>query len=96
MEHLHINDDGPEALSLEQMPDEIIGHLLYYLSPEDNLFNVQFVSRRFYRLVNTPLLWKYYCRTSLKYWNPHHRLKERVAAPARDQLETALYPQKWA
>lgn len=91
MEHLQIKDDEPEALSLEQMPDEIIGHLLYYLSPEDNLFGVQLVSRRFYRLVNAPLLWKYYCRTSLKYWSPHHRLEERLAAPAQRTNWKRLY-----
>ncbi|GFP55081.1 hypothetical protein TASIC1_0004070600 [Trichoderma asperellum] len=91
MEHLQIKDDEPEALSLEQMPDEIIGHLLYYLSPEDNLFGVQLVSRRFYRLVNAPLLWKYYCRTSLKYWSPHHRLEERLAAPAQKTNWKRLY-----
>lgn len=91
MEHLQINDDGPDALSLEQMPDEIIGHLLYYLSPEDNLFGVQLVSRRFCRLVNEPLLWKYHCRTSIKYWSPHHRLKEKLAAPAQKTNWKRLY-----
>jgi F-box protein 21 len=89
MERLQINDDRPDAMSLEQMPDEIIGHLLYYLSPEDNLSGVQLVSRRFHRLANEPLLWKYHCRTSIKYWSPHHRFKKRLAAAAHKT------PWKW-
>ncbi|KAM0456864.1 hypothetical protein ACHAPV_007155 [Trichoderma viride] len=94
MEHLHslhINDDGPAALSIEQMPDEIIGHILYYLSPEDNLSGVQLVSRRFYRLANEPLLWKYHCRTSIKYWSPHHRFQKRLAAQVQKTLWKWLY-----
>lgn len=72
------------VLSLDQMPDEIIGHLLYYLSPYDNLYNVQLVSHRFYRLANEPLLWRHHCRSSFKYWNPRHRFYKRAAALAQE------------
>ncbi|KAL7905696.1 hypothetical protein GGI35DRAFT_471570 [Trichoderma velutinum] len=75
------NDGG---LSLDQMPDEIIGHLLYYLSPYDNLYNVQLVSHRFYRLANEPLLWRHHCRSSFEYWNPRHRFYKKAAALAQE------------
>ncbi|KAL7923204.1 Transglutaminase-like superfamily domain-containing protein [Trichoderma austrokoningii] len=91
MEHLRINDNRPDALSLERLPDEMIGHILYYLSPEDNLHGVQLVSRRFYRLANEPLLWRYHCRTCIKYWSPHHRFEQRVAAAAQKTYWKWLY-----
>ncbi|UKZ76103.1 hypothetical protein TrVFT333_003799 [Trichoderma virens FT-333] len=75
-------NDG--VLSLNQVPDEIIGHLLYYLSPHDNLCNIQLVSRRFYHLANEPLLWRHHCRSSFKYWNPRHRFYEKTAALAQE------------
>lgn len=81
---MHNHDSGrTAALSLEQVPDEIISHLLYYISPFDNLDNVQLVSHRLYRLANEPLLWRHHCRTSFKYWNPHHRFHEKLAALAQ-------------
>ncbi|KAH6606227.1 hypothetical protein Trco_005380 [Trichoderma cornu-damae] len=76
-------DNGGRA-SLHQVPDEIISHLLYYISPQDNLYNVQLVSRRFYRLANEPLLWRYHCRSSFKHWSPRHMFPEKIAALAQE------------
>jgi F-box protein 21 len=73
-------DSRAAALSLDQVPDEIIGHLLYYVSPDDNLSNVQLVSRRFYHLANEPLLWRHHCRSSFKYWSQQHRIYDKIAA----------------
>ncbi|KAK3320066.1 hypothetical protein B0T19DRAFT_433759 [Cercophora scortea] len=68
--------------SLNDCPDEIIRHILSYVSPEDNLASFQRLSRRFHHTGNESLLWKYYCRTSFKYWNPEHQIREKLAAPA--------------
>lgn len=68
---------------LDQIPDEIIQHLLYYVSPEDTLHNFQLLSRRFRHLANEPLLWKYYCRSTFRFWHSEHdfrsKLKQRAS-----------------
>ncbi|KAH6891009.1 Transglutaminase-like superfamily-domain-containing protein [Thelonectria olida] len=70
-------------MSLDQIPDEIVHHLLYYVSPEDNLANVQLLSRRLRHIASEPLLWRYYCQHGFKFWNPEHnlpgKLKERAS-----------------
>jgi F-box protein 21 len=65
-------------MALDQMPDEIFQRLLYYVSPEDNLLNFQLLSRRLNRLANEPLLWRYHCRNSFKYWSPDHQFHEKL------------------
>ncbi|KAM0261319.1 hypothetical protein ACHAQJ_002350 [Trichoderma viride] len=79
------NYDGSRvtASSINQVPDEIIGHLLYYISPDDNLSSVQLVSRRLYYLANEPLLWRHHCRSSFKYWSPQHRFHNKIEALAQ-------------
>lgn len=59
-------------MSFANIPDEIIHHLLHYISPEDNLGSFQSLSRRFYRLATEPLLWRYHCRSSFQYWHQDH------------------------
>ncbi|KAH7154861.1 Transglutaminase-like superfamily-domain-containing protein [Dactylonectria estremocensis] len=70
-------------MMLDHVPDEIIHHLLYYVSPEDNLSSFQLLSHRSNRLANEPLLWKYHCRSTFRFWNPEHgflrRLTERAS-----------------
>lgn len=68
--------------SLEDVPDEIIRHILLYLPPEYTLASFQLVSRRYHHLANEPLLWRFHCQSSFRYWNPEHRLDERLAALA--------------
>ncbi|KAK3305534.1 uncharacterized protein B0T15DRAFT_555780 [Chaetomium strumarium] len=68
--------------SLEDIPDEIIRHILLYLPPEDAFGSFQLVSRRFYHLASEPLLWKWHCQSSFRYWNPEHRFQEKLQALA--------------
>ena len=70
--------------SLDDVPDEIVRHILLFVSPEDNLRNVQHLAKHLNHLANEPLLWRYYCRTSYKYWAPEHRLSQKLAARASD------------
>ncbi|ROW01782.1 hypothetical protein VPNG_07809 [Cytospora leucostoma] len=64
--------------TLESVPDEIIRHILEYLSPEETFANIQLVSKAFNRVANEPLLWKYYCLASFRYWDEEHHLSEKL------------------
>ncbi|KAL2258361.1 hypothetical protein VTK26DRAFT_8362 [Humicola hyalothermophila] len=68
--------------SLEDIPDEIIRHILIYLPPQDALINFQLLSRRFHHLANEALLWRWHCQQSFRYWNPDHRFQEKLTALA--------------
>ncbi|EAQ92168.1 hypothetical protein CHGG_00403 [Chaetomium globosum CBS 148.51] len=68
--------------SLEDVPDEIIRHILLYLPPEHTIQSFQLVSRRYHHLSNEPLLWRWHCRSSFRFWHPEHRLSEKLAALA--------------
>ena len=69
-------------VSLDAFPDEIIRHILSFVSPEDTLSSIELLSHRFHHLTNEPLLWKHYCRASFTYWHPDHRLQEKLGARA--------------
>ncbi|KAL2139854.1 hypothetical protein VTI28DRAFT_4617 [Corynascus sepedonium] len=68
--------------SLEDIPDEIIRHILLYLPPEHTLESFQLISRRYHHLVNEPLLWRWHCQHSFRFWSPEHRLQEKLKALA--------------
>ncbi len=70
--------------SLEAVPDEIIRHILYFVSPEDNLANIQLLSRRFHSLANEPLLWKYHNRASFRYWASKHQFARKLTSLASE------------
>lgn len=59
-------------MSLDKVPDEIIQHLLCYVSPADNLRSIQVLDRRLHRLANEPLLWRLHCIRSFSFWHPRH------------------------
>lgn len=54
------------------LPVEILSLIFHYVSPEENLSSLQFVSRQFNHVANEPLLWRHYCQHSLRYWDPRH------------------------
>lgn len=70
-------------MSFNDLPDEIIQHLLYYVAPSDTLESLQFVSRRLKRLADEPLLWRYHCEMSFKYWHTRHQYDEKLRQPAQ-------------
>ncbi|KHO01072.1 F-box protein [Metarhizium album ARSEF 1941] len=59
-------------MSLDQVPDEIIQHLLHYVPPQATLQSFQLLCRRFHRLANEGLLWRFHCRSTFRYWHPDH------------------------
>ncbi|KAK5653532.1 hypothetical protein OQA88_8791 [Cercophora sp. LCS_1] len=64
--------------SLVNFPDEIIRHILEFVSPEDNLRSIQLVSRQLHHVANDALLWKYYCSHSFLYWDPKHQFHRKL------------------
>lgn len=77
--------------SLNDFPDEIIRHVLWFVSPEDNLGVIQALSRRFYHLGNESLLWRHYCRISFTYWHPDHDIESKFAAVPASVAWKALW-----
>ncbi|KAJ0276829.1 hypothetical protein COL940_008067 [Colletotrichum noveboracense] len=69
-------------LSLAQVPDEILLQILHYVSAEDTLLSVHPLSRRLHHLANEPILWRYYCLHSFKYWHPEHQFRDKLLEPA--------------
>lgn len=70
--------------SFDQLPDEIITHILNYLAPEETLTTVPRLSKRFHRIADTQLLWKLYCETSFRYWHPEHDIAQKLRNKASD------------
>ncbi|KAJ4421518.1 hypothetical protein N0V85_000168 [Neurospora sp. IMI 360204] len=73
--------------SLDRFPDELIRHILLYVSPEDNVLNIQPVSRRFYHIANEPLLWRYLCRNAFTFWRPEHYFFAKLSDPRPTTIE---------
>ncbi|KAI1773755.1 hypothetical protein F4818DRAFT_421656 [Hypoxylon cercidicola] len=69
---------------IDSLPDEIVHHILLYVSPEETLSKIALLSKRFNRVAQEPLLWRFYCKASFKYWDSGHRFKERLAGNVRD------------
>lgn len=64
------------------VPDEIIRHILQYVSPTETYETIPLVSKRLQRVANESLLWKYYCQISFRYWNAEHRFREKLETRA--------------
>ena len=77
--------------NLESLPDEVLQHILFYISPHDVLLNTQRVSKRFNRLACEPLLWRYHCRTQFKYWDSDHRIRQKFLGNVGDVDWKNLY-----
>jgi F-box protein 21 len=71
-------------LPFGDIPDEIIRQVLSYISPDDAVISVQFVSRRFRRLANEALLWRHHCQISFQVWDHHHQFRQKLTLPAAD------------
>ncbi|KAI1826355.1 hypothetical protein F4861DRAFT_498031 [Xylaria intraflava] len=77
--------------SLVALPDELLHQILRHTAPEQALRSVALVSRRFNRLTEERLLWKYYCKTSFRYWQTSHRFWDKVRGNLHDVDWKALY-----
>jgi len=77
--------------TISDLPDEVLDQVLHYLSPKQTILNFQRASKRFARLSEEPLLWRYYCRTEFKYWDAKHRIKQKFDGDAGDVEWKKLY-----
>ncbi|KFZ22666.1 hypothetical protein V502_02868 [Pseudogymnoascus sp. VKM F-4520 (FW-2644)] len=80
----------PET-SISDLPDEVLDQVLYHLSPEQTALNVRRASKRFARLSEEPLLWRYYCRTEFTYWDAKHQIKQKLGGDVSDVEWEKLY-----
>lgn len=75
----------------DNLPDEIISHILDYLDPAATLTTIPRLSKRFHRIADTQLLWKHYCEASYRYWQPDHAIKEKLRNRSTDTDWKALF-----
>lgn len=80
-----------EPASLNSLPDEVLQHILYYVSPRDVLLSIQRVSKRLNGLGSEPLLWRYHCRTKFNYWDSKHRIRQKFLGSVGDVDWKTLY-----
>jgi hypothetical protein len=78
-------------VSLDALPDEVLQHILYYLSPQEMLLNIQRLSHRFNTLGGEPLLWRYHCRMQFIYWDSKHRIRQKLSGNVGDVDWKLLY-----
>ncbi|KFY33427.1 hypothetical protein V494_07641 [Pseudogymnoascus sp. VKM F-4513 (FW-928)] len=79
------------ATTISDLPDEVLDQILYYLSPEQTVLNVRRACKRFARLSEEPLLWRYYCRTEYAYWDAKHKIKQKFGGDVSDVEWKKLY-----
>ncbi|TVY59301.1 F-box only protein 21 [Lachnellula cervina] len=77
--------------SFNDLPDEIIQHILYFVPPLDIILSVQRTSQRLHNLSSQPLLWRYHCRVQFTYWDPKHRIRQKFLGGIGDVDWQALY-----
>ncbi|KAI1207450.1 uncharacterized protein F4807DRAFT_434657 [Annulohypoxylon truncatum] len=80
--------------SIDDLPDEIVHHILLYVSPEETLTKIALLSKRFNRVAHEPLLWRFYCEHSFKYWQSSHHFKDRLRGNLRDTDWRGLFLQR--
>ena len=73
------------------LPDEVLQHVLFYLSPQDIVLHVQRVSKRLSRLASEPLLWRSFCKWDYKYWDSKHRIHHKFIGTVGDVDWKKLY-----
>lgn len=78
------------AMVLNSLPDEVLQHILSFCSPQD-LLSIQQTSQRLNRLGIEPLLWRRHCRFDFTYWDPSHRIAQKLRAPVGHVPWRSLY-----
>ncbi|CAG8972900.1 hypothetical protein HYALB_00001320, partial [Hymenoscyphus albidus] len=81
----------PTIMQLMNLPDELLGSILSYISPDEVLFNAQLACKRLRAACGEPLLWKHHCQTDFKYWDPKHRIQQKLRGNVNDVDWKKLY-----
>lgn len=65
---------------LSNLPDELLGHIVYHLSPKDTVaFGT--VSKRCDKITHEALVWRRHCIEGWRYWDSLHDLPGRTLLP---------------
>lgn len=72
------------------LPDEILHCILCFSSPTAAVALEQ-TAKRFENIANAPLLWRFYCLQSFKFWDKRHRISRKFASPASETDWKRLY-----
>jgi F-box protein 21 len=80
-----------DGKSLDDLPDEVLQHILYFVEPNDALLRTQLVSKRLYILSSQPLLWRYHCRFEYDYWDARHQIRKKFDGGVSEADWKALY-----
>lgn len=68
--------------TIDDVPVEIIRQIIQHVPPEEACHSLPLVSKRLKRVAFEPLLWKFFCQTSYRFWNSEHRLSDKLEARA--------------
>ena len=77
---------------ISDLPNEVIQQILLYLPPA-SIASFQQVCSGFNALVE-PLLWRYYCQTLFRYWDPDHHIKQKFSTQASSVDWKTIYGQR--
>lgn len=69
---------------LIQLPDEIIRSICFLVDWKDAI-SLQATCRRLRDVAGEQLLWKFYCQSSVRYWDPSHQISLKLADPSFQQ-----------
>ena len=69
---------------LIQLPDEILRSICFLTGWKDAI-SLQVTCRRFRDVAGEQLLWKHYCQSSVRYWDPSHQMSLKLADPSFQQ-----------
>jgi len=65
---------------LHELPDEILHSILCFSSPTSSAALGQ-TARKFQRIADEPLLWRFYCQSFFTFWDKRHELPKKLASP---------------
>lgn len=77
-------------ISLSRLPDEVLHIILRFIPPWSALA-LESTSQRFKIVVNEPLLWRFYCKTSFRFWDSRHDIPRKFRCPASSVDWKGLY-----
>jgi F-box protein 21 len=80
--------DGP---SLDDLPDEVLQHILDFVPAEDALRRTSLISKRLYILSSQQLLWRDHCEADFTYWDARHGMPHKLDADIGEVDWKALY-----
>lgn len=75
---------------LHELPDEILHSILRFSSPTSSIALGQ-TARKFQRIANEPLLWRFYCQSLFTFWDNRHELPKMLASPVYSVNWKQLY-----